>query len=326
MPDFASNVPASHQNVSPGFLETLIQARREELFTGLMRLGHLSGENFLFSFLEGTQQRLYRCQNNAVEIIPREVWQRASEHNCASVGFMPLSMEAMRFTKVVHETPVRQIEEATLGCEELANAVRKWATEQGPGVVHIEGDNINRYYLMAGASTPVIEELALLGGESRVFLNDASFPKTLPPFAYHVLRYVSVEGHDVWREHELRLAFYPFMRMLLNRFGELAGRILTERLCERLSAWSRQQGWNVSLTSNGIVNRQYFNSLENAISFYTDLIQRFNAETRPALGSGMTEGIQQEILMKLDSHRRELLTESIFHRLGVGSETGMVWR
>lgn len=326
MPDFADSIPALHQNVSSGFLETLIQARREELFTGLMCLSHFSGENFVLSFLEGTQQKLYRCQGGAIDILPRETWRETFGRDGASVGFLPLPVEAMRFMRVLYEVPVRQIEESTLTSEALTNAVGKCSAVQEPVILHIQAEHVNRYYLVAGVSTPVIEELSLVGGETRFSLNDALFPKTLPELDYHVLRYVSVPGHDVWREYELRLAFHPFMRMLLSRFGELAGRVLTERLCEQMSTWARQEGWNVSLSSNGIVNRQYFDSLENAADFYRDLVQRFNGEVSPALGPRMTESILQEILMKLDSYRRELLTKSIFQPLGVSSETGMVGR
>lgn len=326
MPDFAEIIPASYHDVSSGFLETLIQARREELFTGLMRLSHISGDNFVLSFLEGTQQKLYRCQGGVIDVLPRQMWRETFGRDGASVGFLSLPLEAMRFVRVVHEVPVRQIEEQTISTDELTDVVAKWCAAQDPGIVHIQGDQVDRYYLIAGASTPVIEELSVREGKTHVSLNDASFPKTLPKFDYHVRRYVSVPGHDVWREYELRLAFHPFMRMLLSRFGELAGRVLTERLCEQMSAWARQERWNVSLSSNGIINRQYFDSLENATSFYRNLVQRFYEEASPALGPRMTEGILQEISMKLDSYRRELLTKSIFQPLGVSSETGMVWR
>jgi hypothetical protein len=326
MPDFAEIIPASYQNVSPGFLETLIQARREELFTGLMRLTFISGEDFLAGFLEGTQQKLYHCHGAVSEVIPRQTWRETFGRGGASVGFLPLPLEAMRFVRVIHEVPVRQIEETTINAEELADAVAKWCRAQDPGIIHIQGGQVDRYYLIAGTSTPVIEELSILGGETRFSLNDASFPKTLPKLEYHVLRYLSEPGHDLWREYELRLAFHPFMRMLLSRFSELAGRVLTERLCEQMSTWASREGWNVSLSSNGIVNRQYFDSLENATRFYVELVERFSGEARPALGARMTENILQEILMKLDSYRRELLTRSILPPRGAASESGVAWR
>jgi hypothetical protein len=326
MPDFSHVIPESHQNLSPGFLEALIQTQREELFTGLMRLNHLSGENFTFSFLEGTQKKLYRSTNGTVDVIPRQSWLEALGRDSASVGILRLSIEGMRFARVMHEAPVHQVEESTFTAEGLATAAGKWAVEQKPGIVHVRGEGFNRYYLIAGDSTPIIEELSVWGGEARFSLNDASFPKTLPSLDYQVVRYVSVHDHDVWREYELRLAFHPFMRMLLNRFSELTGRVLTERLCEQISLWAREGGWKITLTSNGIVNRQYFDSVESAIGFYVELMRRFNGEASPALGPRMTEGISQEILMKLDSYRYELLTKSIFSWLGAGGGTGGVWR
>ena len=326
MPDFSHLIPESHQNVSPGLLGRLIETQREELFTGLMRLSHLTGEHYLFSFLEGTQQKLYRCLDGLVDVVPRQTWAEAYERGNSLVGFLRLPFEAIRFTKVLHEVPVQRVEESTFSSEQMAGFVEKWSVENQPGIVHLQSEDVNRYYLIAGDSTPVIEALSIAGGEVRFSLNDASFPNALPKQNYHVRRYISVHEHDAWREYELRLAFHPFMRMLLQRFGELTGRALTDRLCQQLSAWAREGGWNISVSSNGIVNRQYFDSLENAVELYLDLMRRFQAEASFALGPGMTNSIAQEVLMKLDPYRRELLRDNISSWFSASTGTGITWR
>src|SRR6266498_1742266 len=237
MPDFSALIPETYQNISSGYLETLIQSQREALFTGLLRLGYPSDENLVFTFLEGVQQKLYRSVENTIAVIPKQTWFDAFDHRNAAVGFLPLPVEAVRFTRVAYEAPVLRVEESTFAPEELADAAGKWSIEQDAGIVHVQGEKVNRYYLIAGHSTPIIEELSFVEGEARFSIGDASFPQLLPKADYHVLRYVSNHEHEVWREYELRLAFNPFVRMLLNRFGELAGRVLMERLCEQLTLW-----------------------------------------------------------------------------------------
>jgi hypothetical protein len=111
--------------------------------------------------------------------------------------------------------------------------------------------------------------------------------------------------------------------MLLNRFSELAGRALTGRLCERLSIWAGEGGWNVAISSNGIVNRHFFETLENAMGFYVGLIRCFQSEAGPALGTRMIDGITRDVLIKLDPYRRELLSRYIYGQSGVGG-TGVV--
>lgn len=325
MPDFSALVPETYQNISSGYVETLFQARREELFTGLMRLHLPRGENLVFTFLEGMQQKLYRCLANTTEVIPRQSWFDSLDHSNASVGFLRLSVEAMRFARVAYEAPVLQVETSAFTADGLKDAAGKWAAEDDPGIVYVQGETINRFYLMAGHSSPIIEELSFVGGEARFSIGDASFAQSLPRANYQVVRYVSHRDHEVWREYELRLAFSPLMRMLLNRFGELAGRMLTERLCEQLSLWAREGGWNITITSNGAVNRHYFDSLESAIGVYTELLRRFRQEASPAIGTRMMDGISREILMKLDPYRRELLTQYIYS-YGVGNVAGVVWR
>ncbi|RPJ25124.1 MAG: hypothetical protein EHM33_15600 [Chloroflexi bacterium] len=323
MPDFSAFIPETHRNVSSGYVETLIQARREELFTGLMRLSYPSGENLGFTFLEGVQQKLYRFFEDTVDVIPRQIWSDTLDHSSISVGFLRLSVEAMRFTRIVCEAPVVRVERLTLAPGGLIDTARKWSVEPEPGIVHVQSEVINKYYLIAGHSTPVVEELSFAEGGVRFSLSDGSFSQTLPQTTYVVTRYVSNRDHETWHEHGLRLAFNPFLRMLLNRFGELAGRALTGRLCERLSIWAGENGWNVAISSNGIVNRQYFETLESAVGFYIELIRRFQSEASPALGARMIDGIARDVLIKLDPYRRELLTRHIYSQSGVGAIIGV---
>lgn len=326
MPHFSAFIPETHRNVSAGYVETLIQARREELFSGVMRLSYSSGENLLITFLEGVQQKLYHCLEDAVDVVPRQLWFDTLDQPSASVGFLNLPVEAVRFARVVCEAPIRRVDQATLMPGGLISAARTWSQEPEPMIVHVRSEVLNKYYLFAGNSTPVVEELSLAESGARFSLGDGAFSQTLPQTNYVITRYVSNREHEVWREYELRQAFAPLLRMLLTRFGELAGRALTGRLCERLCAWAEEGGWHVAITSNGIVNRQYFETLESAIGFYVDLMRRFHVEASPALGARMVDGISRDVLAKLDPYRRGLLTRYVYNQLGVGGVAGMVSR
>jgi hypothetical protein len=326
MPDLAALVSETYHNISPGYLETLFQARREELFTGLMRLHRSPGENLVFTFLEGIQKKLYRCFENTTELIPRHSWLDVLDHANASVGFLHLPVEGMHFVRVAYEAPVLRVETSTVTSERLKDSAEKWAADDDPGIVHVQSETINRFYLIAGHASPIIEELAFVDEPARFSIAGTSFPQALPKGDYRVVRFVSNREHEVWREYELRLAFNPLMHMLLSRFGELAGRVLTERLCQQLSLWAREGGWNITITSNGALNRHYFDSLENAIEAYVDLLRRFRQEASPAIGARMMDGISREVLMKLDPYRRELLTQCIYSQYGVGGVAGVVWR
>ncbi len=324
MPDLSAFIPETHRDISSGYVETLIQARREELFTGLMRLSCSSGENLVFAFLEGIQQKLYRCLDNKVDVIPKQLWFDTFNQPNLSAGFLRLPVEVMRLTRVIYEAPVIRMEKSTLAPEVLIGHARKWATEAEPCIVYVQSKVINKFYLIAGHSTPIVEELSFGAGDVRFSVNDASFSQTLPQADYLVTRYVGSCEQEAWRQYELRLAFVPLFRMLLGRFSELAGRALTGRLCERLSIWAAENGWNVAITSNGIVNRQYFETLESAVKFYVDLIRCFQVEAGPALGARMVDGISHDVLVKLDPYRRELLNRHIFSQTGVGHVVGVI--
>jgi hypothetical protein len=259
-------------------------------------------------------------------VIPRQLWFDSLDRPSASVGFLQLPVDALRFTRIVSEAPVLRVDRSTMMPGSLISAARNWSLEPGPGIVHVRSEVLNKYYLFAGNSTPLVEELSFAEGGVRFSLSDGSFSETLPQTNYVITRYISDREHEVWHEYELRLAFGPLLRMLLNRFGELAGRALTGRLCERLSIWAAEGGWNVAVTSNGIVNRHYFDTFESAIGFYVDLLRRFQAEASPALGARMLDGISRDVLIKLDPYRREILTRWVYNQSGVGVVAGTVAR
>ena len=71
-------------------------------------------------------------------------------------------------------------------------------------------------------------------------------------------------------------------------------------------------------SSNGVVHRQYFDSLQEAVNACADLLGRFQLESSSAIGPRLVENISREVLAKLDASRRELLLRYIFSQPGLG--------
>jgi hypothetical protein len=315
MVDYLANIPAAYVNVSPGFVETLIQSRREELFTGLMRLQYPSGEVLVFTFLDGLQYKLYRCLEKNTEVIARQSWQSSLDRPDASVVFVTMSVESMRVMKVVFDAPVLQLETITLSHQQLKDEVRKWAKQSSPSIVVIRMGNSLRMFLMSGISNPVIEDVSLADGTSIFSVNDESFPESLSPGDHQVIRCISDHDYTAWQDFELRLAFHVLMRLLINRFSELAGRMLTERLCMQISSRLKDESWNIKLTMNGITNRHFFGSLDSSIEAYLGILRCFSEEASPAIGMRMADGLSREVLLKMDAFRRDLLKRYLFERI-----------
>jgi hypothetical protein len=320
MPDFLAASVYAYENASPGFVEMLVQSRREELFTGLMRLHYASSETCVLTFLDGVQQNLYRCLEKSTEVVPRRSWSVIMDLPNASVSFMPLTIESMRLMLVAHESPIVRVEEQTPGTKGLAAHVGEWSASREPSILYIRTNSDARIYLISGISNPIIEGITFANGSSSFSINDASFAAVLPPDVQAVIRYVGDREHVSWQEHELRLAFNPLMRLLLSRFSELAGRMLTERLCERISTGLKEEGWNIKVSMNGVSNRQYFESLENSINVYVGMIRSFHEEASPAIGQRMAEGLYQEVLPKLDPYWRELILRHVYNDNYVDTE------
>lgn len=326
MPDFLSTIVENHLQVSPGFVETLVRNQREELFTGLMRLRYPSDEHLVLVFLNGSLQKLYRPLDNSTDNIPRQSWPSYMNRANVSVGLLSLTVEALRLLRVAYEMPIRQRIQSTLSLNDLAGQVNEWMVDSNPSLIHVQGPDISKLYLIAGHLTPFIEELTFMGDRARFGMSDAAFAALLPDSTFQVTRYISDPNHEWWQEYRLRHAFSPLMRMLFTRFSELAGRVLTERLCEQLSIWTRDGGLDMTVTANGISNQHYFEILASASDAYMGLVRRFHYEASPAIGSRMADGLSREILLKLDPYSREILNRYIYDKYGRENTTVRVWR
>ena len=318
MPNFSAFIPEIHPKVSPGFVEMFIRTQRSELFTGLIQLRQPSNENLVFAFVDGVERQLYRCDQHTTEAIPRSSWPKVLFNSDTSVGLLPLSLEAIRVVQVAHEAPVIRVEQMNLDSLDLLDHADRWALDAEPSVVHVHTDPADHFYLCADRSNRVFEEIVFMDRQAQFSVSDPSFAQKLSQTTHLVTRYISMRDHAVWRGYGLRLAFLPLMRMLMKRFSELAGRSLTERLGEQLSLWARGGGWNMTFSGNGVINREYFDTVDEAANAYKDLVGRFQHETGLAIGSRMAENISREVLLKLDPATRELLMQYVFTHYGLG--------
>jgi hypothetical protein len=318
MPDLSSLIPETHQNLSFGYVEVLLQEHRQELFSGLMRISYPSGENFVFIFLEGVQKNLYRCFQATTEVVNRQTWSDVLNRPEASVGFLPLGVDGLRIIRVVLEAPVQSMEQAALTSSELVDCLRLWAKNPEPAFVYLRSENMEHIHVLVGNPNPVIEGLSVAIGQATFSLGDASFGQTIPAADYKVTRYLSKGEYDTWREYKLRLAFQPLMRILIARFGELAGRVLAERLGAQLTDWVTSGGWNMNINGNGVVNREFFDSLEEALEVYVGLLRRFRDEAGLAVGLRLVENMFRETLMRLPPVFRDILNQYMFELFGPG--------
>jgi hypothetical protein len=319
MPDLSFIIPETHQNISYGLVEVLIQEHRQELFSGLMRISYPSGESLIFVFLDGVQQNLYRCVESATEIVDRQDWPRLLNRPVVSVGFLPLGVDGLRLMRVIYESPLLLAEQASLSYSELAERVNAWAGTPEPGFVYLQSGNAHRIHVFIGNPNPIVEELSIIDGQARFSIGDVSFPQILPNADYKIAHYLGAADHDAWHEYKLRLAFHPLMRMLITRFGELAGRVLAERLGAQLTDWANTGGWNLSINSNGVVNRQYFDSLEEAVNVYAGILRQFRDEAGLAVGPRLVENMFRETLAKLPPNFRDVVNQYIYGQFGPGS-------
>ena len=75
----------------------------------------------------------------------------------------------------------------------------------------------------------------------------------------------------------------------------------------------------MSVTSNGVVNRQYFDSLDDAVNAYVGILRQFRDEAGLAVGSRLVENMLRETLMKLPPNFRDVANQYLYGQFIPGS-------
>ncbi|MFT3894860.1 MAG: hypothetical protein QM730_24790 [Anaerolineales bacterium] len=280
----------------------------------------------MLTFLRGASQKLYKCQEAEIEVVPSGLWSTTLDHPDASIAIVELSEEALRFVRVVCETPVLRTEKLICSGQALTGYVSTWSAGTSPSILRLQGEALDKLYLIAGNSAPIIEELSRIEAGVLFSVSDASFPNQLLQTQYQITRYISDGESSIWQEYDLRFAFSLLMRFLLNRFSELAGRILAERLGEQLSQYVAEDRVHLKISINGVANHQYFNSMEDEIGVYFKILRLFRDEAATAIGLRMSENLVRDILFKLDTRQQSLLKRYIYDPYMLDRVTGVGWR
>ena len=317
MKEFFSSLPVIHQNVSGGYVQALVQIHRQELFTGMMSMSYPSDQVLALLFWEGQPLNLYRCLKDRSENIPRQDWSAELDRPNAAVSQLSLALDELRLIRVLFESVVEGADRALLASPDLMIRLKDWAMLEEESLVWVSSGRGSTLGLVGGFGDPSFECTDLVDGSAhfaRRNTEGADFPAGSD---YEVVRYACRNRQKAWREHKLRLAFNPFMQLLVSRFGELAGRILAERLCRQLSNWCEDGGWKISIGGNGVANRHFFESLEQAVGVYVGLVRRFQDESSLAIGPRLAENLLREALTRLSAHPRALMVEHIYSRYGL---------
>ncbi len=318
MKDLFSSLPILHQHVSAGYVNALIQMHRPELFTGVMVTKYPAGEMFASVFWEGDHLGLFQCLEEMNLNIPRQNWTHELERADADVSLLALTVEELRVFQMFLESVTGGAEKSLLSSVELTTQLKGWSSLKESSLVWISSSQFSSIIPITGFGESTLECVDNVNGSAHFSRRNVNNRDAFAGGEYQVVRYTCPNKQDVWYENGLRLAFNPLMQALIARFQELAGRILAGRLCDQLSGWCAGGHWKISIASNGVTNRHFFVSFEQAVRAYHGIIRRFQEESSLAIGPRLAETLQREVLAKMETHPRELLVEHLYKRYGLG--------
>lgn len=305
-------IPIVLQRASAERVQALIQMHRQDRLTGLLQMSYPSQGPLVMALLHGEPHALYRYEDGHWGVVPRQYWKSELNHPNATVHRLLLSVEALRVCKTFFEAWWIRTETLTLPSKELPYRLSSWALMPQPNLIHLSMDGSESLFVLLGNGTSILEGLELADGSAQFIVESAANLQVLADTIYQVARYESDGEQDVWREYGLRLALVALIRVMMVRFGELAGSTLAERLCAQLTSWCQNRGWDITVNSNGVVHRQFFDGLDEAIRAYASMLMCFRQEAGLAIGPRLAIGLSREALEKMIAHYRDTLERYVF--------------
>jgi hypothetical protein len=322
MLDLFSLIPLRMQDISGGYVQSQIQIHEKDLFTGIFHLSYKKTEHILF-FLQGKLVSIYQLGEGSWEVLPNKVWNDIISASRGDLRVLPLPVDGLRLYRILLESDFGE----PLASKELP------ASELVAYFSVLPRDVGNTLSVVRqGESAAVL----LLASENASVADGAIFSTTLgaqvgPGILHQVLawgnrmcqlylcRYKpSSEG---WKEFTLRNSYSDFVRRVLTRYEELAGRFLVSDIDEQVNEECNTHMWAISMHGRALSNRHFFDTTQNAARVYSALLEIMEEQMEMVIGSKMVAQILQEALVQLPLDARHLLREQVIARTGLG---GMV--
>lgn len=321
MLDLFSLIPLRMQDISGGYIQSQIQIHEKDLFTGIFHLSHEKTE-YVFFFLQGKLVSIYRFGEGFWEALSIKVWNDIISTSRGDLRVLPLPADGLRLYRLLLESDFSE----TLTSKELpADELMAYFS-----VLPRDGRN-TLSVVRQGESLAVL----LLASENATVTEGAMFSTSLgAQVGPGVLNQVSAWGDRIcqlylcrynpssegWKEFALRTTYSNFVKRVLTRYEELAGRFLVSDIDEQVNEECNMHMWEISMHGRALSDRHFFDTTQSAARAYSALLEIMEKQMEMVIGPKMTGQVLQEALVQLPADMRQLLREQVVSRTQLGGK------
>jgi hypothetical protein len=268
MNEFFTATPVRVKNVSAGYTRAFLQQCYQDSLSGLLSLDSPNG-SVIFLHVRGSVLSIFRRNKDAWDKVERGGWDDALTEAGGDLRTVEMPVDAVRLMRLFYLSPVDNHRSITVNASELPSIIEEVQKQNFGSLYYMAGDDNEAFVSVAGGGVPHVEMVFVTPLESR-FESGVSLPEDLALGKQFKLFAVRCDySIDVWQEYFLRAAFQQLMGGVLKRYKDIAGKSLTERLCQQVSAKAQGRFSGLTLLENGMIHRQIFESLKGAAEAYS---------------------------------------------------------
>ncbi len=295
------------QDISPGYLSTLLRIHRDEEFDGLFHIRQQE-EEILFFLCYGEIKLIYTYANSRWQPVTSTEQDSLIQRIRGDLRIFQCPSVALRLIRLyienINEIPAR---ETDCSYEKIIPWIEDSFQKHGRGVVRFKGQGRQGLILTYPDARSTMDiagwnELSCHTGQ--MVFNMLQNPRTSFYLAYHPLNFNS----DAWREYLLTRAFQNFVQMLLLRFRTLAGQIMTGHVSEQLNVLCQRQRWKLQFREGVFFHEQFFKSPQEAQQAYQKLSAALLIYMGAVIGDALVRQSMRETQKRLSSEEQPLLT------------------
>ncbi|MEW6403199.1 MAG: hypothetical protein AB1649_15495 [Chloroflexota bacterium] len=306
MVDLFSSIPVRAEGVTGSFVQTQMQMRARDLFTGLF---HIRGERQLvLLLLHGRLISLYELVGGRWELLPQILWDETIASSGGDLRELGLPDEGLRVYRLLLEADYGEARTMpSIRAYELTPYVSNWHRGGRAGLVFLHQPDVSAVMLLPARSPEPTEGVLVSRSQLRTGPAVVTQVRDWGDRLCQVTLCAQSERSEGWKEYNLRISFGGFMQRSLERYEELAGRFLVADLGEQVNMESHSRGWAISLFGHNLSVRQYFETAVGAGRAYATLLNVINQQMNSVVGNRMAESIFSSAVLQQTEDERNLV-------------------
>jgi hypothetical protein len=286
-------------------IQALIDSYQERQKTGAIRLGYASEKQLCFLFKRGDMINAYLVTPDKWEaLLPGHGMDWMLSAGDAYTKSISLSPFSLLMTKLLIQARSEKTE-ILESQKQLAEYLNATSIKSETTLLHLAWNNAAGVILFTPHSDPHFNFIS-----QDITLDEAGGYKILCEWSAPQCAVTSLAPDlsvGAWQEYYLRRAFTDVCERILTRFEILTGRALVDSLVRLAAVFASRQNLDISITARKLVDREVFQSPQEAARNYRLLLGEIFDHFSAVIGPRLYASTLREIIKDLPEQERQIL-------------------